>query len=125
MTRRLVLLLSVAACLLVFAGPSPAQAQVQVHPAEAEAAIRYHFDADEEDFAIAVSACETGLGQDIYNEASAAYGILQFLPSTAYDMGYDYSAMGDPWYAAWAAKDLHDYYEAQGMWGFTPWACAY
>jgi hypothetical protein len=123
MLKRLALLVSTVAIAMIVASPGVAQAQV--HPAEAEAAIRYHFDWDEEDFAVAVSDCETGLGADIYNDYSGAHGILQIMPSTAYEMGYDYSALSDPWYAAWAAKDLHDYTESLGMWGFQPWACAY
>lgn len=103
----------------------PQDASAQVSPDVAADAIYTYFDADEAAFAVEVSACETGLGADIYNEGSGAYGILQMLPSTAYDMGYDYSLLEDPYYSAWAAKDLHDYMQSLGYWGFQPWSCAY
>ena len=113
MLARLALCLIVAAFAAILASEAP-QAQT-----EAEAAIRYHFPAEAEDAMVAIAACESGLGEDIYNEYSGAYGILQELPSTAYYYGHDYAALADPWYAASAAYDL--YVDA----GFTPWACAY
>ena len=111
--RKLLLCLLMASMASIFASEAP-EAQT-----EAEAAIRYHFPAEAEDAMVAIAACESGLGQDIYNEYSGAYGILQELPSTAYAYGHDYSALADPWYAASAAYDL--YVDA----GFSPWACAY
>ena len=113
MLRRMALCLTVAAFAAIFASEAP-QAQT-----EAEAAIRYHFPAYEEDIAVSIAACESGLGADIYNEASGAYGIFQFLPSTSYALGFDHSAMADPWYAAWAASRYQD------IAGWSPWACAY
>lgn len=115
MFSRFVLLLSVAACLLVFAGTNARPAQAQVHPAEAEAAIRYHFPAGVEDAMVVVSDCETGLGSDIYNEGSGAHGIFQEIPETAAAYNHDYSALANPWYAAEAAYDLW----VDG--GYSPW----
>jgi hypothetical protein len=68
---------------------------------------------------VAISACESGLGLDILNEGSGAYGILQELPSTAYYYEHDYDALANPWYAAWAAYEL--FLDS----GFDPWVCAY
>ena len=114
MLRKVLLCLSLALCAAYFGAQEPAQAQT-----EAEAAIRYHFPAYEEDYAVAIAECETGLGADIYNEASGAYGIFQFLPSTSYALGFDHSAMADPYYSAYAASILQD------MYGWGQWACAY
>jgi hypothetical protein len=122
------LLQKVMLCILVVSSfalaalvlPTEAKAQSSfASAAEVEAAIRYHFPAEAEDAMVAIAACESGLGTDIYNEYSGAYGILQELPSTAYYYGHDYAALSDPWYAADAAYDL--YLDA----GFSPWACAY
>ena len=119
MTRLLTTLAATAATLvLAFGAPDQASATTPSE-AEAEAAIRYHFPADAEDAMVAIAACESGLGADIYNEYSGAHGILQELPSTAYYYGHDYAALADPYYAASAAYDL--YLDA----GFAPWACAY
>lgn len=52
-----------------------------------------------------------------YNPASGAYGIFQFLPSTAYGNGFDYYAMSDPYYAARAAYILKE------RWGWSQWEC--
>lgn len=119
MLRRFVLLFAVVGLFAAFGLLDQRVAEAQTTPTEAEAAIRYYFPAEAEDSMVAIAACESGLGQDIYNEYSGAYGILQELPSTAEAYGHDYAALADPWYAASAAYELY----LDG--GFSPWACAY
>lgn len=73
----------------------------------------------EEDLAVAVAACESGLDPHAYNPASGAYGPWQFLASTSYGMGFDHSLMYDPVYATQAA------YQLRQQMGWSPWVCAW
>lgn len=83
-----------------------------------EGIIRATWPADEADYAIAIAACESGFESDAYNSSSGAYGIFQFLPSTAAAMGADYSQLSDPYYASVQAARLQDAY------GWQQWVCA-
>jgi hypothetical protein len=95
-----------------------ATASASADPA-VESIIRATWPDAEEDTAIAIAACESGLGGDIYNEGSAAYGIFQMLPSTITGMHGVYGWLADPVYASIMAAKL------QNLMGWTPWACAY
>ena len=113
MLRRMALCLVVLSMASIFAADA-SQAQT-----EAEAAIRYHFPAEAEDAMVAIAACESGLGQDIYNPVYPyAYGILQETLPTAIAYGHNYDALADPYYAAYAAKQLWDDS------GYAPWAAS-
>jgi hypothetical protein len=114
---RVAVLLVTCAALSTF-GAEETQAQTYAAAGDAEAIIRATWPDHEEDIAIAVAACETGLGEDVLNEASGAYGLFQMLPSTAYAMGTDYSLLGDPYYASQEAARLQD------EMGWSPWVCA-
>jgi soluble lytic murein transglycosylase-like protein len=83
-----------------------------------EGIVRATWPDDEEDYAIAIAACESGFVPDAYNPSSGAYGIFQFLPSTAAAIGADYASLSDPHYASVQAARLQD------MYGFSQWACA-
>ncbi len=96
-----------------------AEARGGAYAAQIEAAITYYFPWYEEDDARYIVACESDFGADIYNEYSQAYGPWQFMPETAYAMGYDPWLMDDPWYSTEAA------YELWLTAGWSPWACAY
>lgn len=95
-----------------------ASAPASADPA-VESIIRATWPDAEEDTAVAIADCETGLGADIYNEGSAAYGIFQFLPSTIAGMDGVYGWLANPVYASIMAAKL------QNLMGWTAWSCAY
>lgn len=117
------LLLAVLAVSLMMVLAPSAQAHEIAPSAEmsgsVEEIIYQTWPAEEAAYAVQVAACESGLGADIYNESSGAYGIFQMLPSTAAGMGVDYSALADPYYASVTAAQLQDAY------GWGQWVCAY
>lgn len=67
----------------------------------------------------AIAWRESGFNPAAVNPYSGACSAFQFLPSTAYAMGYTCWDLMDPWVAAQAALEL--YYVA----GFGPWAASY
>lgn len=83
-----------------------------------ESIIRATWPADEAEYAISIAACESGFVTDAYNPSSGAFGIFQFLPSTAAAIGADYSQMSDPYYASTQGARLQDAF------GWQQWSCA-
>ena len=94
-------------------GAAPAEAQ------SSEEIIRATWPDYEEDYAISIAACESGLDPGAYNPYSGAVGLFQFMPSTAASLGYSSQEMYDPWTASTAAAQLQD------VAGWGQWGCAY
>jgi hypothetical protein len=75
------------------------------------------FPASKRDTAVGVAWEESGGDAGAKNPSSSAYGLFQFLKSTAQGMGLSYSKMGDPIYASKAANKL-----SKGGQDWSPWA---
>lgn len=75
------------------------------------------FPKSKRDTAIGVAWEESGGRANAKNPSSSAYGLFQFLKSTAQGMGLSYKKMGDPIYASKAANTL----SKQGH-DWSPWA---
>lgn len=99
--------------------PGSAEAQSYQYRAELNAAVNYYFYGYERWEARAILRCESGFGADVYNDYSGAAGPWQFMPATAWGLGYSTWDVYDPWLATQAAEQLHE------TEGWSPWACAY
>jgi len=82
-----------------------------------EAITQGGFPASKRDTAVGVAWEESGGNAGAKNPSSTAYGLFQFLKSTAEGMGLSYSKMGDPVYASSAANKL-----SKGGKDWGPWA---
>ncbi len=85
-----------------------------------EAITQGGFPESKRDTAVGVAWEESGGDAGAKNPSSTAYGLFQFLKSTAQGMGLSYSKMGDPVYASKAANKLSKQGKDWGPWAAYP-----
>lgn len=89
----------------------------------AKDAIRKHFPEAQQDKAIAVARCESGLNPAVSSPGGGNVGLFQInrqtWQPTVERMGYEWTQMTDPYVNAKVARMVFD--EAGGTWG--PWSC--